>query len=461
MVKKAQVIIEGIVDLQVDQRAVNRVNKNIQQAVSAFTSGNIKKSTKDLQKLSDTYAKMSQTIGKGAAAFEGGKTTKGRKATDRSTLQTLLPTGEITKDLAAFRRLKGPVLAEVSSLYQGLSDITKTATFATGSQLGRGEELFRKSLGLDSIKLQKLLADPKDQKALGTYRSYIKETQARFNAVRKQLFNTLKPSDSEGGRQFAQAFKTSFPELVSADKALGDHVKQIDKLGNAATRNDLANKQALLKVERAAKSKAQLLAAVEQRLLRREGYKALRGNVSNIASIPKADIPAAQAAITSSQAAVTQAQEQVRGKAVAGNPQAISRLKELNVVQEELNKALRVGKNRMNGFHSASSQAAATLRQFFKYAIGYGVLYQMLGAVTALVKGLVDLDAALVSIRAIAGATADDMGAVEAAIKRVAVETKFNIVEIAQAAQILSQAGVKPDDFSGRSEEHTSELQSR
>lgn len=89
------------------------------------------------------------------------------------------------------------------------------------------------------------------------------------------------------------------------------------------------------------------------------------------------------------------------------------------------------------------------LRNFFRYALGYGALYQALGAITALGRGLVDLDKQLYSIQAVSGATNDEMLSIETAIKTVAQETKFSVNDIAEAAKTLAQAGTNPDNFAG------------
>lgn len=122
----------------------------------------------------------------------------------------------------------------------------------------------------------------------------------------------------------------------------------------------------------------------------------------------------------------------------------------------QLNDALKESQGVMNktatatkalGTHLESS--STLLRNFFRYALGYGALYQALGAITALGRGLVDLDKQLYSIQAVSGATNDEMISIESAIKTVAQETKFSVNEIAEAAKTLAQAGTDPKNFAG------------
>lgn len=85
------------------------------------------------------------------------------------------------------------------------------------------------------------------------------------------------------------------------------------------------------------------------------------------------------------------------------------------------------------------------VRSFFRYALGYGALYEMLGAVTALTRGLVDLDEQLYNIQAITLSTDNQMQTIEGSIKQVGLTTKFTLNEVAKGAQILAQAGTAPE----------------
>ena len=104
-------------------------------------------------------------------------------------------------------------------------------------------------------------------------------------------------------------------------------------------------------------------------------------------------------------------------------------------------------RNAQYGYNEALRQAGGLLTMFFRYAVGYMALYQVLGAITGLVRGIFDLDAALTSIKAVTQATDAEMRTIEGSIKRVAVTTKFTAGEIAKAAQVLGQAGVAAKDF--------------
>lgn len=87
------------------------------------------------------------------------------------------------------------------------------------------------------------------------------------------------------------------------------------------------------------------------------------------------------------------------------------------------------------------------LRQFFRYALGYGALYQVIAAVTALTRSVIELEKELKSIQAISAATDEQMISVGAAIKAVATQTKFTTSEVARSARVLAQAGVGPEEI--------------
>lgn len=94
-------------------------------------------------------------------------------------------------------------------------------------------------------------------------------------------------------------------------------------------------------------------------------------------------------------------------------------------------------------------QTGALMMQFFRYAIGYQALYQALGAVTALTRGIVELDKSLFDIQAISQSTTKEMVVLSGAINDVAINSKFSTAEIAEATKVLAQAGVAASELPG------------
>ena len=118
--------------------------------------------------------------------------------------------------------------------------------------------------------------------------------------------------------------------------------------------------------------------------------------------------------------------------------------RDLQREMEQTERAMGQLESRMARFSSQANEASLILRQFLRYAVGYQALYGLGAAIGGTTRSLVDLDTELHAIEAIAGASADQLLEIEAAIKKVGVTTKFTNSEIAQAARILSQAGVEP-----------------
>ena len=141
--------------------------------------------------------------------------------------------------------------------------------------------------------------------------------------------------------------------------------------------------------------------------------------------------------------------ENTQKRLIALDKAAVAQQKRLGKEYERLNTVASQVVRAKQGIAKASGnmnqqlgQSSLLIRQFFRYALGYGALYQALGAFNALTRSVIELDKALFSIKAIADATNDEMISISSAIKRVAIETKFTTREVAKGAQILAQAGV-------------------
>ncbi len=112
-----------------------------------------------------------------------------------------------------------------------------------------------------------------------------------------------------------------------------------------------------------------------------------------------------------------------------------------------LHKELAKTERALNGPTRSVSEFSNSLRLFFRYAVAYRVLGGLERGFRAVTGAVVELDKSLVSIQAVANATAEDMVTIENAIKNVATTTKFSTAEIAEAAQVLAQAGIGPDSI--------------
>jgi TP901 family phage tail tape measure protein len=110
----------------------------------------------------------------------------------------------------------------------------------------------------------------------------------------------------------------------------------------------------------------------------------------------------------------------------------------------------------MNALSASSTKAAkpvsaigGLLRNFMRYAMGYGALYAVVNGITSLISSVVELDKELRSIQALTNSTDAQMRSLGDSINRVALKTKFGTGEIAKAAKVIAQAGVATEDLPG------------
>lgn len=122
-------------------------------------------------------------------------------------------------------------------------------------------------------------------------------------------------------------------------------------------------------------------------------------------------------------------------------------IKESAAAQRRLATGMRDTERSAGGLRDRLGETGLLLRQFFRYALGYGALYKAIAGVSALTRGVIELDKELKSIQAISAATDEQMVSVAASIKGVATETKFTVAEVAKSARVLAQAGVDPEQI--------------
>lgn len=112
---------------------------------------------------------------------------------------------------------------------------------------------------------------------------------------------------------------------------------------------------------------------------------------------------------------------------------------------KRLQKQLRKTEAALRGPTKTMLEFANSLKTFVRFAVAFKVLGGISQAVKTLAGSVIELDDALVSVKTIANATSQEMESVENAVKNVATTTQFTTTEIAQAAQVLAQAGIGPD----------------
>jgi len=271
-----------------------------------------------------------------------------------------------------------------------------------------------------------------------------------------------------GAKQLKDAIRLR-EKLNALEKEARANAESLNKAyENRSTREAASRARAKEEARLAAKRKADLkkVAELEERVskARRNSVSDLRKNQAALRSIRGLEAETAgQARAYASQAGrvadlarkqynnLKSLKSQVLSSGVEIDPRA---LKSLNSSIARYNKLYRQASSETKRFNTAAKELNVTLgqgsllvRQFFRYALGYGALYQALGAVNALKTSVVELDNALYSIKAIANATDKEMVKISGAIKRVALETKYTTKEVADAARVLSQAGVTASEL--------------
>jgi hypothetical protein len=97
--------------------------------------------------------------------------------------------------------------------------------------------------------------------------------------------------------------------------------------------------------------------------------------------------------------------------------------------------------------HGLWHQLEIGIRGFLRYAVVYGAGFAALGAVTKFGGDLLKYSDALAELKAIAGATDDQMKTLSGSIKDVASGSKFSLDEMVKATVVLAQAGTSVADI--------------
>lgn len=88
-----------------------------------------------------------------------------------------------------------------------------------------------------------------------------------------------------------------------------------------------------------------------------------------------------------------------------------------------------------------------TARQFFRYALFYGGMYELISVFALLGREIISLEDQMKNLQAVTASTESDMVSMSTAVQNTALTTRFSAQEIAQATTLLGQAGVDPDEI--------------
>lgn len=233
-----------------------------------------------------------------------------------------------------------------------------------------------------------------------------------------------------------------------AIKALNDARKQLVALGQDATETkkalqELEGQQAALNKRSrelaSAESAAAQAAAKETNAIRNEIARV--GGLGNIGDVGEGYRTALPAYLKGQ---MKDLRGQVDAARASGDKAAEAEAtKNLNEHADALKRVTGAARENMG----VMGQLGTVFQTFFKYALGYGALYQVINAFSALTRGIVDFQARMAEIKAVAGLTVDQMDSVAVSIGKVADKYAFSVNEIQDAALTLAQAGVDVKDI--------------
>lgn len=379
----------------------------------------------------------------------------------------------------------GDAAAEIKAANQArkqlVGEFTRVTSPAAVQARARLEEVARTKVeGINAKRDRKALADEikqreRDQRAQGTYQTIFGPRRAG-QPSRGILATMDSAARASGGYKPREDYRAASLATISSRNAqeAANQLKQQEQINRSQrqaeerqqasraqylqTQEKLQNKEADLQRDQAkAVNEAQQKARVQsgrqnssygdaQRVLQMlGGYGGLRDDM---------DIGIVRGGLTS---AYRNAQQRVGvASSVQGteSPQYREALADLNRIRGERDQlAARIGAVRAErraetaaarGGSGGPDSSDRLLGQFGRYAIGYGALYQMLGLVTQLKTELIELDRAFYSIKAVTQASDREMRSISRSIREVALNTNFSSREIANAAELLGQAGVAP-----------------
>jgi len=144
----------------------------------------------------------------------------------------------------------------------------------------------------------------------------------------------------------------------------------------------------------------------------------------------------------------TKAATEADRRFVKGKRDISAAFKDTTTSMRQTTAATKAAAGPIKGLAANFDDLKKAFRSFIRFAVEYRILFSVLQAAQDLVGGIVSLQDALVNIRTITRATPQDMETVEAAIKSVATTTQFSTDQIAEAAQVLAQAGVAIGEIS-------------
>ena len=318
---------------------------------------------------------------------------------------------------------------------------------STRTKLSKGTE--SRFAGLEDLapsKQRQVLREKGTDKRIGQETKALTDRISKLKAVKSGEQRLAE----ETGKNRAVAIRQT-NEVITALEA---QRKALISLGTAESRRESLRK-AVAKAEatRASNTSVRLANRAESQDRIQEsskvklGRSALREVKGDVSKVQARDVEAVTAALKRQQIVLQRIAElRLKQGDSSGYRKTQESLSRVNQDLKGVGKTTKQASEGITELGKASEFAGRTIKQFLRFALGYGALYKLLGGVQALTGGLINLDESLKGIQAVSRATDKEMSKIEATIKSVAVTTKFSLDEVAKAAQVLAQAGVTPED---------------
>lgn len=255
---------------------------------------------------------------------------------------------------------------------------------------------------------------------------------AKLQILQKELRDVARVAGESGIPKLEAEFK-------GLGNAVGKAITQVNQFDRAAQAPAKAPSEAA--VRRAEKERI-------RRALVAEGQMAFEevGGIKNYARIPESQYKPALEYAKAYESDVSSRFAAVRDDKTLDPGIKKKQLRELTIEFNQASKAARVLQQEINGNVGFLRQLSLASRNFARYFLFYGGMYQIIGYFQQLTRTIVDFQDALKGTQVVAQATERDMAGIGEAIRSVASNSGETLQNVASAAETLAQAGTSVKD---------------
>lgn len=451
---------KGLIGSQLSETEAKRVKDQITgidkllSESSAFIPAS---SMKSLQEVRDNLAKVNKEYADTQVA--AGKATKAtdtlaaaRERLAATSANKLLGQTELNQYIAAIKQARAAAVSllgqttdpaqkrSLNELISGYNQLENAET-ALRTKQAKDEAARQKSLAKEEALRNRLIEAESKAAALRSTKDYgtvvSSNDLAKLETYQAELRKSLAALEALNAERKVQGKSTISTSYQATEREIEQHRKLLAMLGTEIQVNKNRATEAAIASGKIVSANQKEINALE-RLLSTFAGKDYAGAISSATSVQA--LQEVRRELTEQKRAYDdiyrrQGKYGQQGKLTA--QQVTSGIQQTNAHLNAVNERVTRLTGGWNGLNN-------TIKQFFRYALFYGGMYQLLGVFSRLTGSVVTLQAALKSIQAVTQATDREMQTISASIKQVALSTKFSAQEIANAALTLGQAGVAP-----------------